>query len=174
MIYWVNAPGGRKHLTERFKTKFCGWVCSYLICHFLTFKQCILGWLCQFKMFTRSDILLWINFTFHSSGDVGVLLTSPSEMLLRSKCRCSCFSVGMRNLFLLKSLPSNAGVMNIKHPEREQDGCPAAHTELCCAFRGVEAGVHFVMWLLFLCSVRAHWSSGRGFHKQSNRKSLCL
>lgn len=74
----------------------------------------------------------------------------------RSKCSCSWSSVGMRNLFLLKSLPSNAGVTNVKHGEREKNGCLAAHTELCCACRGAEAGVHFVMWLLFLCSVRAH------------------
>lgn len=47
-----------------------------LICLFLTLKQCILGRLLQLsvKMLGSRDLLLRINFTFHSSGGVDILL----------------------------------------------------------------------------------------------------
>lgn len=42
---------------------------------------------------------------------------------------------------------------------REQDGYLAAHTELCCACRGAEAGVHFVS----ICAQSEHMKLRWGF-----------
>lgn len=121
-------------------------MCSYLICLFLTLKQCILGWLLQLsvKMLGSRDLLFRINFTFHSSRGAGILPRS-GHMHLRGKCSCLYSSWGNDELFFFffeKLYLVMQGWQNIQSRERGENRWGvrslAANTELCVVPAGMQ------------------------------------